>query len=68
MPRKPRDENGKDLVIIYYGVIASGNKKIKDAIFRDKHAKETGILCFEFRNGGGGGCEPLQLPGGTRHF
>ncbi|KAI6357147.1 hypothetical protein MCOR25_007722 [Pyricularia grisea] len=52
VPRKPRDQDEEDLITIHYGVIASGNRKIEDAIFRDKHAKETGILCFEMEAAG----------------
>src|SRR5690606_11073197 len=44
--RRPReeDENNPE---IHYGLIASGNQVIKDAIFRDELAKKKGVLCYE---------------------
>lgn len=32
---------------IHYGLIASGNQVVKDALFRDKLAREMDVLCFE---------------------
>ncbi|EWG48630.1 hypothetical protein FVEG_08334 [Fusarium verticillioides 7600] len=37
---------------IHYGIIASGNKVLKDAAARDRWAKERGILCFEMEAAG----------------
>ncbi|KAG5761208.1 hypothetical protein H9Q72_010684 [Fusarium xylarioides] len=37
---------------IHYGIIASGNKVLKDAVARDHWAKEHGILCFEMEAAG----------------
>ncbi|GLA61111.1 hypothetical protein AtubIFM54640_001620 [Aspergillus tubingensis] len=37
---------------IHYGLIASGNKVIKDGKLRDKIAKKYGILCFEMEAAG----------------
>ncbi|KAF7550276.1 hypothetical protein G7Z17_g5837 [Cylindrodendrum hubeiense] len=37
---------------IHYGLIASGNRVIKDAKIRDKLAQEYGILCFEMEAAG----------------
>ncbi|KAJ0420810.1 purine and uridine phosphorylase [Aspergillus carlsbadensis] len=42
--RPPRPD---DHPRIFYGLIASGNKVIKDARVRDQLAKQYGILCFE---------------------
>ncbi|RDW94220.1 uncharacterized protein DSM5745_01542 [Aspergillus mulundensis] len=42
--RQPRPD---DQPRIFYGLIASGNKVIKDAKVRDQLAKQYGILCFE---------------------
>lgn len=33
--------------MVHYGLIGSGNKVIKDAVLRDKLAREQGVLCFE---------------------
>ncbi|PYH50468.1 WD domain protein [Aspergillus niger CBS 101883] len=37
---------------IHYGLIASGNRVIKDAIFRDKLAAEKDVLCLEMEAAG----------------
>lgn len=49
--RPERTEN-EDNPAIHYGLIASGNRVIKDAIFRDKLAAEKGVLCFEMEAAG----------------
>ncbi|RBA21720.1 hypothetical protein FPRO05_00069 [Fusarium proliferatum] len=41
-----------DLPEIHYGIIASGNRVLKDASTRDRWAKEYGILCFEMEAAG----------------
>ncbi|USP82664.1 hypothetical protein yc1106_09938 [Curvularia clavata] len=51
VPRKPRTQDD-DNPTIHYGRVASGNKLVKDAFFRDKMAKENGILCFEMEAAG----------------
>ncbi|KAI9035569.1 uncharacterized protein KD926_003229 [Aspergillus affinis] len=42
----------EDNPAIHYGLIASGNRLIKDAIFRDKLAAEQGVLCFKMEAAG----------------
>lgn len=49
--REPRDEY-EDNPAIHYGLIASGNQLMKDAIIRDKFAAEKDILCFEMEAAG----------------
>lgn len=49
--RQPRDDED-DNPAIHYGLIASGNKVIKDAILRDKLAQKEGVLCFEMEAAG----------------
>jgi nucleoside phosphorylase len=49
--RHPRD-NEDDNPAIHYGLIGSGNKVIKDAILRNKLAREQGVLCFEMEAAG----------------
>ena len=49
--RKPRDEDEDDPAI-HYGLIASADKLMKDARFRDSLANEHGILCFEMEAAG----------------
>ena len=46
--RKPRDMR------VHYGLIASGNRVVKDAIFRDEINKKLGgnVLCFEMEAAG----------------
>jgi nucleoside phosphorylase len=51
VPRKKRLglENN---TTIHYGVIASGDSLMKDALFRDKLSKDENILCFEMEAAG----------------
>jgi nucleoside phosphorylase len=48
-PNRPDEE---DDPAIHYGLIASGNRVIKNAEFRDKLAAEQGVLCFEMEAAG----------------
>ncbi|KAE8314333.1 hypothetical protein BDV41DRAFT_575891 [Aspergillus transmontanensis] len=47
--RKPRPSESPH---VHYGLIASGNQVMKDAIERDKLAKSRNILCFEMEAAG----------------
>lgn len=49
-----RDKRGEedDYPAIHYGLIASANQLMKDAIIQDKLAAEKGILCFEMEAAG----------------
>ncbi|KAJ5414893.1 hypothetical protein N7509_000227 [Penicillium cosmopolitanum] len=49
-----RSERAKeeDNPAIHYGLIASGNQLMKDALMRDKLAAERDVLCFEMEAGG----------------
>ncbi|RYP02811.1 hypothetical protein DL765_010681 [Monosporascus sp. GIB2] len=47
--RAPR---ATDEPAIHYGLVASGNRVIKDAAFRDRLAREYGVLCFEMEAAG----------------
>ncbi|KAF7133693.1 hypothetical protein CNMCM5793_004991, partial [Aspergillus hiratsukae] len=49
---RPERTDDEDDPAIHYGLIASGNKVIKDAIFRDKLAAEEDVLCFEMEAAG----------------
>ncbi|KAJ5267146.1 hypothetical protein N7478_009954 [Penicillium angulare] len=49
--RLPRSED-EDNPAIHYGLIASANQLMKDAIVRDKLAMENGVLCFEMEAAG----------------
>jgi nucleoside phosphorylase len=49
--RQQRDEY-EDNPTIHYGLIASGNRVMKDALFRDKLGREKDILCFEMEAAG----------------
>ncbi|KAL5089055.1 hypothetical protein Trisim1_005912 [Trichoderma cf. simile WF8] len=51
IPRRPRDENDDDPVI-HYGLIASANQCMENALLRDKFAMEKGVLCFEMEAAG----------------
>ncbi|KAH0531269.1 hypothetical protein TsFJ059_000124 [Trichoderma semiorbis] len=51
IPRRPRDENDDDPVV-HYGLIASANQRMENALLRDKFAMEKGVLCFEMEAAG----------------
>ncbi|KAL7944011.1 hypothetical protein V8C42DRAFT_327511 [Trichoderma barbatum] len=51
VPRKQREEDEDDPAI-HYGLIASGNQLMKDAVFRDQLACTNDILCFEMEAAG----------------
>jgi nucleoside phosphorylase len=50
---------------IHYGLIASGNRVLKDAAVRDRWANEYGVLCFEMEAAGvvGAGAPCLVIRG-----
>jgi nucleoside phosphorylase len=43
---------GHDKPAIHYGLIASANQLMKDALIRDRYASEKNVLCFEMEAGG----------------
>ncbi|OJZ81155.1 hypothetical protein ASPFODRAFT_65129 [Aspergillus luchuensis CBS 106.47] len=49
---RPKRTDEEDDPAIHYGLITSGNRVIKDAIFRDKLAAEKDVLCFEMEAAG----------------
>ncbi|KAL0942332.1 ankyrin repeat protein [Colletotrichum truncatum] len=49
--RPPREEED-DNPAIHYGLVASANRLMKDALVRDKLAQEKGVLCFEMEAAG----------------
>ncbi|KAF4449671.1 putative WD-repeat protein [Fusarium austroafricanum] len=51
LARTERDEED-DNPAIHYGLIASANQLMKDALVRDKLAAEKGVLCFEMEAAG----------------
>ncbi|KAK2608978.1 hypothetical protein QQS21_002458 [Conoideocrella luteorostrata] len=51
VPRLERDDY-EDNPAIHYGLIASANSLMKDALIRDKLSAEKGILCFEMEAAG----------------
>lgn len=46
------DDMPRDDPTIHYGLIASANQLMKDAMIRDSLAKEAGVLCFEMEAAG----------------
>ncbi|KAB8264111.1 nucleoside phosphorylase domain-containing protein [Aspergillus pseudonomiae] len=50
--RQGRTEEEEDNPAIRYGLIASGNRAIKDALFRDRLAAEQDVLCFKMEAAG----------------
>jgi nucleoside phosphorylase len=51
VPRSPREEWDDDPAI-HYGIVASGNQLMKDALVRDMIVKKMGVLCFEMEAAG----------------
>jgi nucleoside phosphorylase len=51
-PRVERSRRRRNHPRIHYGLIASGNQVIKDAVARDQLAHERGFLCFEMEAAG----------------
>ncbi len=51
VPRHQRSED-EDNLAIHYGLIASGNTLMKDALVRDRLAAEKDVLCFEMEAAG----------------
>lgn len=47
-----RNQRNEDEPYIHYGTIGSADQVMKDAILRDKWAKEEGIICFEMEAAG----------------
>ncbi|KAL3461635.1 nucleoside phosphorylase domain-containing protein [Aspergillus heterothallicus] len=43
----PRQSRGSEEPKVHYGLIASGNQVMKDAVTRDQLSKELGVMCFE---------------------
>ncbi|KAL4783423.1 ankyrin [Aspergillus varians] len=52
MKWRPERTDDEDDPAIHYGLIASGNQLMKDAIIRDKLAEEKDVLCFEMEAAG----------------
>ena len=51
VPRPPRTKD-EDNPVIHYGLIASANQLMKNALIRDKLAAEKDVLCFEMEAAG----------------
>ncbi|KAF5120440.1 Ankyrin repeat, PH and SEC7 domain containing protein secG [Metarhizium anisopliae] len=51
VPRRERTEH-EDNPAIHYGLIASANQLMRDALIRDKLAAEKNVLCFEMEASG----------------
>ncbi|KAF3926958.1 hypothetical protein ABW20_dc0107938 [Dactylellina cionopaga] len=47
-----RNARGTTNPSIHYGIIASGNRVIKDGVTRDRLGEETGVVCFEMEAAG----------------
>ncbi|RDW63402.1 hypothetical protein BP6252_10947 [Coleophoma cylindrospora] len=49
---RPKRTQVDDNPMVHYGLIASANQLMKDAMIRDKLAAERGVLCFEMEAAG----------------
>ena len=52
MVSRPERTENEDNPAIHYGLIASANQLMKDALIRDKLAAEKAVLCFEMEAAG----------------
>lgn len=50
--RRPDREPDGDRIVVHYGLIASANQLMKDALLRDKLIREHKMLCFEMEAAG----------------
>ncbi|KAK2028243.1 pfs domain-containing protein [Colletotrichum zoysiae] len=50
--QRPDRHEHDDNPAVHYGLIASANQLMKDAVIRDKFAVEEGVLCFEMEAAG----------------
>jgi nucleoside phosphorylase len=49
---KKRTPRSRNVPVIHYGLIASGNQVMKDGITRDRLGKQLDVLCFEMEAAG----------------
>ncbi|PWY86555.1 purine and uridine phosphorylase [Aspergillus sclerotioniger CBS 115572] len=49
---RPERTEGRDKLVIHYGLIASANQVMKDASIRDRLSSERNVLCFEMEAAG----------------
>ncbi|KAI0479835.1 putative WD-repeat protein [Xylaria cf. heliscus] len=49
---KRPQRDAEDSIVVHYGVIASGDTLMKNAIFRDRLSEDQNILCFEMEAAG----------------
>ncbi|KAK0663299.1 hypothetical protein DIS24_g1197 [Lasiodiplodia hormozganensis] len=52
VPRPERTRKTKDKTAIHYGLIASADRLMKDAVVRDELSQQEDILCFEMEAAG----------------
>ncbi|KAJ8113915.1 hypothetical protein ONZ43_g5032 [Nemania bipapillata] len=52
IPVQQRVPRATDQPAIHYGLVASGNRVIKDAAYRDQLVRQHGMLCFEMEAAG----------------
>lgn len=52
VPRPERTQKEKDKTVIHYGLIASADRLMMDAVVRDALSQQEGILCFEMEAAG----------------
>lgn len=52
LKQRPERAEDDENPVIHYGLIASGNQLMKDALIRDRLAAEQNVLCFEMEAAG----------------
>ncbi|KAH8719357.1 nucleoside phosphorylase domain-containing protein [Phaeosphaeriaceae sp. PMI808] len=70
IPREADDDDNdeKPYIVVHRGTIASGEALIKDAMLRDRLAKEYSLLCFEMEAAGALADFPCIIIRGISHY
>ena len=50
--RRPQRPYGPENPVVHYGIIASADQLMKDAVIRDQLSQQHGVLCFEMEAAG----------------
>ncbi|KAJ3453415.1 hypothetical protein MRS44_017662 [Fusarium solani] len=68
IPRAADDEDNELSVVVHRGNIACGELVVKDALLRDRLAREYGLICFETEAAGALGAFPCMVIRGISDY
>ncbi|KAL7755657.1 hypothetical protein ACKLNR_014184 [Fusarium oxysporum f. sp. zingiberi] len=68
IPRAADDEDNEPSVVVHRGNIACGELVVKDALLRDRLAREYGLICFETEAAGALGAFPCMVIRGISDY